>query len=137
MKGKNCDAGEYGVNTGRQRRMSWFDAVATGYGCRVQGAAEVALTLLDVLSYRKQIQICIAYEIEGQRCSAFPTTTELTKAIPIYEMLSGWICDISDIRNYDDLPAQAKQYVNRVEELIGVPISSISVGAHRNAIIER
>ncbi|RYX81631.1 adenylosuccinate synthase [bacterium] len=137
LRRRGGDAGEYGVNTGRPRRMGWFDVVATRYGCRVQGATEVALTLLDVLSYREEIAVCVAYEIEGKRLSGFPTTTELTKATPVYEMLTGWMCDISGIRSYDALPTQAKEYVCRIEELIGVPIRSISVGAHRDATIER
>jgi adenylosuccinate synthase len=137
LRRRGGDAGEYGVNTGRPRRMGWFDAVATRYGCRVQGATEVALTLLDVLSYRKEIPVCIAYEVEGKRLAGFPTTAELTKATPVYEMLPGWMSDISGVRSYEDLPLQAREYVCYVEQLIGVPIRSISVGPHRDATIER
>ncbi len=137
LRNRGGDAGEYGVNTGRPRRMGWFDAVATRYGCRVQGATEVVLTLLDVLSYREQIPVCVAYEVEGQKLSNFPSTTQLLKATPIYEVLPGWMCDISGIRSFEALPAKAQQYVGRIEELVGVAIRSISVGSHREATIER
>jgi len=130
-------AGEYGATTGRPRRVGWFDAVATRYGCRVQGATELALTGLDVLGYLDEIPVCTAYEIDDQKTYDFPTTINLQKSRPIFETLKGWQCDISNIRSNDDLPLEARDYVSRIEELIEVPISWISVGPQREAIIRR
>ena len=129
--------GEYGATTGRPRRVGWFDAVATRYGCRVQGATEVALTLLDVLGYLDEIPICVAYEIEGEIVESFPEPPLLDKARPIFERLPGWKCDISAARAFDKLPQKAQAYVQRVEELIGVPIRWISVGPRREAMVIR
>lgn len=137
LRERGGDAGEYGATTGRPRRMGWFDAVATRYGCRVQGATEVALTLLDVLGFRDEIPLCNAYEIDGEKVIDFPTNARLERAKPVYETLPGWKCDISGIREYSALPKEAQAYVERVEELIEVPIRSISVGPRRDAIIWR
>ena len=128
--------GEYGATTGRPRRMGWFDAVATRYGCRVQGATEVALSLLDVLGYLDEIPICIAYAIDGEQTTDFPVSARLDRATPVLETMPGWRTDISDCRTFAQLPEQAQQYVRRVETLIGVPIRRISVGARRDAVIE-
>jgi len=131
------DAGEYGATTGRPRRMGWFDAVATRYGCMVQGATCVALTLLDVLGYLEEIPVCISYDIDGNSTLDFPVTPLLSKAKPIYKMLPGWKCDISKVRKYDDLPDNAKRYVEFIEEFIGIPIKLISNGPRRENVILR
>jgi adenylosuccinate synthase len=131
------DAGEYGATTGRPRRMGWFDAVATRYGCRVQGATEVALSMLDVLGYLKEIPVCVEYEVEGAATTDFPVPPKLDQARPVYEKLAGWRCDISGARSYGELPAAARAYVERIEELVGVPIRMISVGPRREALIVR
>jgi adenylosuccinate synthase len=127
--------GEYGATTGRPRRVGWFDAVATRYGCRVQGATQVALGLLDVLGYLKEIPICVGYEVNGEVTQEFPTTGKLETATPVLERLPGWQSDISAIRSYRELPNAAKRYVERVQELIEVPIKWLSVGPSRTATI--
>ena len=128
---------EYGATTGRARRVGWFDAVATRYGCRVQAATEVALTLLDVLNNRPELLICTAYEIDGRVTTAFPTCSLLERARPVYETHPGWEVDVSVVRSFADLPAEARAYVSRIEELVEVPIRFISVGPDRNAVIRR
>ena len=95
--------GEFGATTGRPRRVGWFDAVATRYGCRVQGATEVALTLLDVLGYLDEIPICTAYEIDSETTSLFPTPDKLERSMPVWHTTPGWRCDLSDARTYGDL----------------------------------
>jgi adenylosuccinate synthase len=137
LRRRGGDKGEYGATTGRPRRVGWFDAVATRYGCQVQGATEVALTLLDVLGYLEEIPICVAYEIRGQRVETFPEPVLLDRAKPIFERLPGWQSTISEARRFAELPANAQAYVLRVEQLIGVPIKYISVGPKREAIIIR
>lgn len=137
LRRRGGDRGEYGATTGRPRRVGWFDAVATRYGCRVQGATEVALTLLDVLGYREQIPICTAYEIDGGRTERFPVTAKLERARPVYETLPGWGCDIRGARCFADLPANARRYVEYVEQCVGVPVKHVSVGPTREAVIER
>ncbi|MBW7459114.1 adenylosuccinate synthetase, partial [Paenibacillus sepulcri] len=131
------DAGEYGVNTGRPRRMGWFDAVATRYGCMLQGATEAALTNLDVLGFLDDIPVCAAYEIEGTQTTRFPVSARLEQAKPVLETLPGWKSDISSIREFDRLPLQAQNYVLYLERLIGVPVRYISVGPRREQLIER
>jgi adenylosuccinate synthase len=131
------DAGEYGVKTGRPRRVGWFDAVATRYGCMVQGATEAALTNLDVLGYLDEIPVCIGYRINGQVSSDFLTADQLAIAEPVLQTLPGWRCDISHLRSFDQLPAQAQQYVQWIEQAIGVPIRIISVGPNREQTIYR
>jgi len=137
LRNRGGDSGEFGATTGRPRRVGWFDAVAIRYGCQVQGATEIALTMLDVLKYLDEIPICTAYDINGKRCYDFPTTVKLNTAKPVYEYFKGWKCDILQIRNFNDLPSEAKNYVRRIEELIQVPIRWISVGPHREAIFQR
>ena len=129
------DAGEFGATTGRPRRMGWFDAVASRYGCELQGTTEVVLSLLDVLGYLDEIPVCTHYEIDGNRCDVFPVNSELEKAKPVFKILKGWKSDISNIRNFEALPLEAKDYVNFVEELLGFPITLISVGPKRDDII--
>ncbi|MCL4520848.1 MAG: adenylosuccinate synthase [Firmicutes bacterium] len=131
-------SGEYGATTGRPRRVGWFDAVATRYGCLVQGATEVALTNLDVLSYRSEIPVTVAYRLEHGRLSKeFPRTHDLWTASPVWETFPGWLKDLSQIRQYEDLPKEARAYVEAIERMIGVPIRLLSVGPHRNALIVR
>ena len=129
--------GEYGATTGRPRRVGWFDVPATRYGCRLQGASEVALTLLDVLGAWTEIPVCIGYRLEGEVTTRFPTCGRLERAEPVYERLPGWNSDISQARRLDQLPAAARRYVDRLEEWIGVPVRWLSVGPQRDAIIER
>jgi len=131
------DDGEFGATTGRPRRVGWFDAVATRYGCRVQGATEVAFTVLDALGYLDEIPICVAYEVNGKTVGEFPNPAELESAVPVFEVLPGWKRDISGVRHFHDLPANAQAYVLRIEELIGVPVKFVSVGSDRQAMIVR
>jgi adenylosuccinate synthase len=137
LRRRGGDAGEYGATTGRPRRVGWFDAVATRYGCRVQGATEVALGLLDVLGYLDEISICVAYEVDGERTANFPNPPQLDAATAIFQKLPGWRCPISEITAFRDLPINAQGYVLRVEELIGVPIKWVSVGPKRGAMVLR
>jgi adenylosuccinate synthase len=137
LRRRGGDDGEYGATTGRPRRMGWFDAVATRYGCRVQGATEVALTLLDVLGYLEEIPVCVAYQIDGAQTQRFPVPRDLDRARPVYRNLPGWRQDISAVRSFEELPAAAQDYVLAVETMIGVPIRYISVGPQREATIDR
>jgi adenylosuccinate synthase len=134
---RGADDGEFGATTGRPRRVGWFDAVASRYGCRVQGATEVALTILDALEYPDEIPVCVAYDLDGEIVTDFPNPMLLDRAKPVFEKLAGWRCDISEIRTFQDLPQNAQAYVLRIEELIGVPIKWISVGPEREAMIVR
>ena len=131
------DAGEFGATTGRPRRMGWFDCVATRYGCAVQGATEVVLTALDCLSYLDKISICVGYEIDGKVTKDFPVTPLLKRAKPVLVTLDGWKCDIRGIREFSKLPKQAQEYVNFIEEELGVRISYVSNGPKREEIIKR
>ena len=129
--------GEYGAATGRPRRVGPLDLVATRYGVKVQGATSIALTKLDILSYMEEIPVCIAYDIDGKKAEAFPFPSQLAKAKPVMETLPGWGCDISGVRYWEDLPQAAQDYVTYVENQIGCPITYVSVGADRDAIIQR
>lgn len=135
LRERGGDAGEYGATTGRPRRVGWFDAVATRYGCAVQGATEVALTNLDVLGYLEEIPIAVGYRLDGKVTTQFPTTTQLTAAQPIFEMMPGWRTDIRAIRRYHNLPSATRHYVERIEELIGTPVHLISVGPEREQLL--
>ncbi len=137
LRKRGGDGGEFGATTGRPRRMGWFDAVATRYGCRVQGATEVALTVLDVLGYLKEIPMCVGYEIDGKVTKDFPTTVQLEKAKPVWKVMPGWNCEIRGIKNYEDLPKECKDYIDEIEKEIGVPITLVSNGPERDAIIKR
>ena len=137
LRRRGGDKGEYGATTGRPRRVGWFDAVATRYGCRMQGATEVALTNLDVLGYLDEIPVCEAYELEGRRIQDFPVTPLLEQCKPVLRTLPGWKCDISHIRAYKDLPAEARRYVEYIEEQIGVRVSMVSNGPARESILYR
>ena len=131
------DGGEYGATTGRPRRMGWFDAVATRYGCEIQGATEVVLTVLDCLGYLKEIPVCTGYEIDGRVITDFPVTAELAKAKPVYEVLPGWECDICGITEYSQLPVNCRKYIEFIEKQIGKPVKMVSNGPKRTDIIYR
>ena len=137
LRKRGGDGGEYGATTGRPRRMGWFDAVATRYGCRIQGTTEVALTVLDVLGYLDEVPICIGYEIDGKVTKDFPTTVKLEKAKPVWKVLPGWKQEIRGIKNYDELPQNCKNYIDEIEKEIGVPITLVSNGPSRDEIIKR
>ena len=137
LRKRGGDHGEYGATTGRPRRVGWFDAVATRYGCRIQGATEVALTVLDVVGYLDEIPVCVGYEIDGKVTKDFPTTAKLEKAKPVIEKLPGWKCNIRGIRKYEDLPENCRKYVEFVEKEIGTPITMVSNGPGRDEIIYR
>lgn len=137
LRRRGGDKGEFGATTGRPRRVGWFDAVATRYGCRVQGATSVALTVLDPLGYLKEIPMCVGYEIDGVVTKDFPTTQKLEKAKPVYKVLPGWNCDIRGIRNYEDLPEACRNYIDTIEQEIQVPITLVSNGPGREEIIHR
>ena len=128
---------EYGAATGRPRRVAWLDLVATRYGVKLQGATELAFTKLDVLSYLKEIPVCVAYDVNGRRTDRFPYTPELDEAVPVYETLPGWNCDISGCRSFDELPKEAKDYVLFAEKALGVKFTYVSVGAERDQLIIR
>lgn len=137
LRRRGGDGGEYGATTGRPRRMGWYDLVASRYGCRLQGATDVAFTVLDVLGYLDEIPVCTAYEIDGEQVTDFPPTVLLKKAKPVYEVLPGWKCDIRGIRKYEDLPENCRKYIEFVEERLGYPITMISNGPGREDIIYR
>ena len=137
LRKRGGDGGEFGATTGRPRRMGWFDAVATKYGCRLQGTTDVAFTVLDVLGYLDEIPVCVGYEIDGEVTTDFPTRNKLEKAKPVLEVLPGWKCDIRGITKYEDLPENCRKYVEFIEEKIGYPITLISNGPERHEIIYR
>lgn len=130
-------AKEYGAATGRPRTIGHFDAVATKYGVMIQGATEIALTKLDSLTGRKTLKICTAYEYRGQRIEDFPINPVLEECKPVYIELPGWTDNINRIRNFDDLPENAKNYVLEIEKRVNCPIKYISVGPERNSLIIR
>ncbi len=135
LRRRGGDGGEYGATTGRPRRMGWFDAVASRYGCKMQGATEVALTVLDVLGYLDELPICVGYEIDGIITKDFPATVKLAKAKPIYKVLKGWKCDIRGIKNYEELPKECKEYIEFIENELEVPVKLVSNGPGRDEII--
>ena len=137
LRKRGGDGGEYGATTGRPRRVGWFDAVATKYGCMTQGPTEVAFTVLDPLGYLDEIPVCVGYEIDGEVTDRFPCTSKLEKAKPVLKKLPGWKCDITGIREYDQLPAEAQNYVDEIEKMIGFPITYVSNGPGREDIIKR
>ena len=132
------DAGaEYGAKTGRPRRVGPIDLVATRYGVEVQGATNIALTKLDILSYMDKIPVCAHYELDGQQTDEFPFPVCLQDAKPVIEYVDGWKCDISKVRSWDELPENARNYVEYVERAIGCHIGYVSVGAERDSLIIR
>ena len=128
---------EYGAKTGRPRRVGPIDIVATRYGIHVQAATKVALTKLDVLSYLDKIPICTHYTIDGQITDEFPFPSLLNDAKPVIEYMDGWKCDISGVRNWEDLPEAARRYVEFIEQNIDCHIGYVSVGPERDSIIIR
>ncbi len=137
LRRRGGDCGEYGAKTGRPRRMGWFDAVASRYGVAVQGATQVALSLIDALGYLDEIPVCIAYEIDGTQTLDFPATPRLNRAKPIYQTLPGWRREITNVRRYADLPDAAKRYVDFIEAQLDCPIKLVSNGPARDAILYR
>ena len=137
LRKRGGDKGEYGATTGRPRRVGWFDAVASRYGCRVQGATEVAFTVMDCLGYLDEIPVCVAYDIDGEITKDFPNPTKIDRAKPVLKKLPGWKCDIRGITDFDKLPKEAQDYVKFVEEELGVHISIVSTGPAREEIIYR
>ncbi len=127
---------ETAVKDGCAHRVGAFDAIASRYGVRIQGADELALTKLDTLSYLSEIPVCVAYEINGVRTETFPQGKDLEIAQPVFEYVAGWNSDISECRTADDLPVEALTYVKYLEHLVGAHISYISVGAEREAYIK-
>jgi adenylosuccinate synthase len=128
---------EYGAATGRPRRVGPIDIVATRYGVAMQGATEVALTKIDVLSYMEQIPVCVQYELNGAKTDDFPFPAAIAEAKPVIEYMSGWQCDVSKCRTFEELPKAAQDYILFIEKNIGCPITNISVGAARDEIIRR
>ena len=114
LRRRGGDKGEFGATTGRPRRVGWFDAVATRYGCRIQGTTEAVLTVVDVLGYLDELKICVGYEIDGTVTRDFPTTLKLEKAKPVYRTLPGWKCDIRGIKRYEELPENCRAYIEAV-----------------------
>jgi adenylosuccinate synthase len=130
--------GEFGVTTGRSRRTGWFDAVIARYASRVNGITDYFLTKLDVLSGLERVPVCVAYEVDGRRVDEMPMTqTDVHHAVPVYEELPGWFEDISHCRTFDELPANAKAYVEHLESIIGARVSAIGVGPGRDQTIVR
>lgn len=131
------DKGEFGATTGRPRRVGWFDCIATRYGIECQGATKVAMTAIDCLSYLDEIKVCTAYEVDGKIINDFPTTATLKKCKPVFTTLKGWHSNIRGIKNYDELPDEAKAYVEFIEKQLGHKIDMVSNGPEREAIIYR
>ncbi len=135
LRRRGGDGGEYGATTGRPRRMGWFDAVASRYGCRMQGATEAVLTVLDVLGYLDTLPVCVGYEMDGKVTKDFPATVTLAKAKPVYQYLPGWKTDIRGIRTYEELPENCRRYIEFIEKELEVPVTMISNGPGREDII--
>lgn len=127
---------EYGTTTGRPRRCGWFDAVAVRYTARLSGVDGMALMMMDVLSQLPEIKICIAYELDGRRIDHFPShVDDLRRVKPVYETWPGWHVDVTQVRTYAGLPADARRYLDRVAELVGKPVDIVSVGPDREQTI--
>ena len=137
LRMRGGDGGEFGATTGRPRRVGWYDCVASKYGCRLQGATDVAFTVLDVLGYLDEIPVCVAYDIDGEQTTEFPVTHILGKAKPVWKKLPGWKCEIRGIKNYEDLPENCRAYIEFIEQQIGYPITMVSNGPGRDDIIYR
>jgi adenylosuccinate synthase len=137
LRRRGGDGGEFGATTGRPRRVGWFDAVASRYGCMVQGTTEVAFTVLDVLGYLDEIPVCTGYEIDGKVTKSFPTTDKLNRAKPVLTTLPGWKQDIRGIKKYEDLPENCRKYIEFAEKELGYPITIVSNGPGREDIIFR
>jgi adenylosuccinate synthase len=127
---------EFGATTGRTRRCGWFDAVIVNHAVRVNGLGAIALTKLDVMDNCARVKICVAYDIAGRRVTDFPHNAAVLKgAKPIYEAMDGWCEPTKHVRAYDDLPANARAYIERLQELINTPIAIVSVGMKRDQTI--
>jgi adenylosuccinate synthase len=127
---------EYGTTTGRPRRCGWFDAVMVRYSARINGLTSLALMHLDTLAGLDRVQICVAYEVEGKRVEHFPSNLRVLKQCrPIFEEMDGWKGDLSGARSLDDLPINARRYIDRLSELIGIPVTMVSVGGKRSETI--
>lgn len=137
LRKRGGDKGEYGATTGRPRRMGWFDCVASRYGVQVQGATQVALTVIDALGYLDEIPVCVGYELDGEVITEFPTTPSLERCKPVFKTLKGWKQDIRGIKNFQDLPEACREYVLFIEEQLGVPVTMVSNGPGREEIIYR
>jgi adenylosuccinate synthase len=128
---------EFGTTTGRRRRCGWFDAVLLRYAARINGLTEIFLTKLDVLSGLPKVKVCVAYRYEGEEFEDVPPHQSIIhKAEPVYEELEGWPEEIGDARSFDELPAAARAYVDRLAELGDVPVRMVSVGAAREQTVE-
>jgi adenylosuccinate synthase len=129
--------GEYGTTTGRKRRCGWFDAVAARYAARINTLTELVITKLDVLSAFPSIKVCVAYEYEGRRFDRFPPNqTIFNKAKPVFEEFPGWSTDISEARELEDLPKEARSLIEALESMVTTPISWVSVGPRRDQIVK-
>ncbi len=137
LRNNGGDGGEYGATTGRPRRVGWYDCVASKYGCRLQGCTDVALTVLDALGYLDEIPVCVAYELDGEETTEFPVTKDLARCKPVLKKFKGWKCDIRGIKNFEELPQEAQDYVNFIEQAIGYPVTMVSNGPSRSDIIYR
>lgn len=137
LRKRGGDKGEYGATTGRPRQVGWLDLVAAKYGCMVQGATDVAFTVLDALGYLDEIPVCVAYELDGKQIDYFPPTAQLKRCKPVLEKLPGWKCDIKGIKRYKDLPENARKYVEFTEKYLGVPVTMVSNGPAREDIMYR
>jgi len=137
LRRRGGDAGEYGATTGRPRRVGWFDAVATRYGCMAHGATECVLTNLDVLAYLDEIPVCTAYEADGETITQFPSTPKLMRCTPVYTTLPGWKTDIRGTTDLKKLPENCRRYIDFLEEQVGVPICMVSTGPKRSEILYR
>jgi adenylosuccinate synthase len=130
--------GEYGTTTGRPRRCGWFDAVLALKACYLNGYTELALTKLDVLTGLNPIKICVGYDLFGETLGYPPeSTVQLSSCQPIYEDLPGWTEEITRVESYEDLPANAKAYVEKLDDLLGVDITGVSVGPGREQTLFR
>ena len=128
--------GEFGATTGRPRRCGWFDAVVGRYAARVNGFTHLAVTKVDVLDTFETIPVCVGYRLEGEDLSGFPANLEAAERVePVYEELDGWCRPTSGIREYSKLPEKARAYLNRLEELVEVPVSFVSVGTRRDQLV--
>lgn len=137
LRHRGGDGGEYGATTGRPRRVGWLDLVATRYGCRAQGATQVAFTVLDALGYLDEIPVCVAYELDGKQIDYFPPTPLLKRCKPVLKKFPGWKCDIRGIKQYEDLPENCRKYIDFAEKAVGVPFKILSNGPSRDDIIFR
>jgi adenylosuccinate synthase len=128
---------EYGATTGRPRRCGWFDVVAVAWATRLAGFTELALTKIDVLDETSVIPECVAYQDDEAEISAFPTTVQMQRVRPVYRKMRGWSEKTTEARKMDELPGATRVYIDNIEHLVGAPITTVSVGPERNAIVIR